>query len=249
MLTKTMHFDVPVLLHKSSLMQKLADYVRFGFVEYVTGFVRAERAAAFARKMMRYYRVELGADRNHRARSKAAGEGCAILLLYAGATGVLTWFVLVSPGPHPARLLERLKSAVDRDERIVVKGDYELVRHTRFGGTRPSWSWKMTEETYRGVRQRVIDCVRKRDDEALRQLVYSLYRAPGFAIVRRQIGKTVALLRAEWKRAGRHGGLPALPAKLPYVARLKAHSTPLSSWLRPQLVTRREAGLVSSLCS
>ena len=244
-----MHFDVPVLLHKSSLMQKLADYARFGFVEYVTGFVRADRAAAFARKMMRYYRVDLGADRNHRARSKAAGEGCAILLLYAGAPGVLTWFVLVSPGPHPARLLERLKSALDRGERIVVKGDYELVRHTRSGSTRPSWSWKMTDETCRGVRQRVIDCVRKKDDEALRQLIYSLYHAPGFAVVRRQVGKTVALLRAEWKRSGRHGGFPALPAKLPYVARLKSHSLPLSSWLRAQTVSSRETGLVSSFCS
>lgn len=244
-----MHFDVPVLLHKSSLMQKIADYVRFGFVEYVTGFVRADRAAAFARKMTRYYRVDLGADRNYRARSKAAREGCAILLLYAGAPGVLTWFVLVSPGPHPARLLERLKSALNRHERIFVKGDYELVRHTRSGSTRPSWSWKMTGETYRGVRQRVIACARKRDDYALRQLIYSLYQAPGFAIIRRQVGKTVALLRAEWKRSGRRAGFPALPSRLPYVARLKAHSVPLSSWLRAQMVMLRETGGPSSSCS
>lgn len=228
-----MHFDPPVLLHKSSLMQKLADYVRFGFTDYVSGFVRAERAAAFVRKMSRYYRVDLGADRNHRARSKAAGEGCAVLLLYAGASHVLTWFLLVSPGPHPARLLEALKSALERRERIVVQGDYELVRHAR-SGVRPSWTFKMTEQTYRGVRQRVIECVRKKDDEALRQLIYSLYRTPGFAGARQQVGKAVALLRAEWRRAGRRRARPGLPPRLPYIARLRSESMPLTSWLRGQ---------------
>lgn len=228
-----MPFDPPVLLHKRVLMQKLADYVRFGFTDYVTGVVRADRAAAFVSKMSRYYRVDLGADRNCRARSKAAGDGCALLVLYAGTSDILTWFLLVSAGPHPARLLERLRSALERGERIVVQGDYELVRHSR-SGLRPSWTWRMTEETYRSIRQRVIDCVRKKDDEVLRQLIYSLYQVPGFAGARRQVGKAVALLRAEWKRAGRVGGLPALPAKLPYIARLKVESTPLTSWLRAQ---------------
>lgn len=226
-----MPFDPPVLVHKSSLMQKLADYVRFGYTAYVDGTVRAHRAAAFVRKMATYYRVDLGADRNYRARSKAAGHGCAILLLYAGAADALTWFLLVSPGPHPARSLERLKSALERDTRIVVHGDYELVRYTR-AGARPSWTWRATEETCRGWRQRAIECVRKRDDRALRQMIFSLYGAPGFAGVRRQVGKTIALVRAEWKRAGRSSDRLIFPTKLPYIARLKSESLPLTSWLR-----------------
>lgn len=228
-----MYFDPPVLLHKSTLMQRLADYVRSGFAEYICGIAPAGRAAAFARKFTRYYRVDLGADRNYRARSKAAGEGCAILLLFAAAPSLLIWFLLVSPGPHPARLLENLKRALERDERIVVEGDYELIRYTR-SGPRPSFTWRMTEQTYRGVRNRVLECVRKNDDEALRQLIHSLYRAPGFAGTRRQVGKLVALLRAEWRRAGRRRRLPTFPAKLPYVARLRSESIPLTSWLRSQ---------------
>ena len=79
-----MHFDQPILLHKTSLMQKLSDYVRSGFTDYTSGVVTTDRASAFVRKMVRYYRVDLGADRNARARMKAAGEGCAVLLMYAG---------------------------------------------------------------------------------------------------------------------------------------------------------------------
>ncbi len=93
-----MHFDPPVFLHKSTLMQRISDYVRLGFSDYVCGVVRAERASRFVRKMARFYRVDLGADRNYRARLKAAGEGCAILFLYSGQPDALSWFVLVSPG-------------------------------------------------------------------------------------------------------------------------------------------------------
>lgn len=231
-----MHYDPPVLLHKSTFMQRISDYVRFGFTDYVDGVVRSERASAFVRKMARYYRTDLGSDRNHRARSKAGGEGCAILLLHAGAPDALSWILMVTPGQHPARVLERLRCALERDERIVVQGDYELVRYTR-AGARPSFTWRMTEQTYRGVRARVIECVRKKDDEALRQLIYSLYRVPGFAGARRQVGKAVTLLRAEWKRGGRGCRAVTLPTRLPYVARLKSESIPLTAWLRRRNVS------------
>ncbi len=98
----------------------------------------------------------------------------------------------------------------------------------------------MTEETYRGARQRVIELVRKRDEHALRQLLHSLYRAPGFAGVRRQVGKAVALVRAERKRGGLSCALPVLPAKLQYVARLKSESVPLTTWLRWRHAADRE---------
>ncbi len=238
-----MHFDPPVLLHKSSIMQKVADYVRLGFTDYVSGVVAAEKASAFVRKMALYYRVDLGADRNYRARSKANGDGCAILLLYGSAKS-LSWFLLVSSGTHPARSLERLKSAVDRDGRVIVQGDYELVRHTR-SGIRPSWTWRMTKQTYLGLRMRVIECVRKQDEQAIRQTIFGLYRAPGFAGVRRQVGKAAALLRAEWKRARGSHRPPAFPKNLPYIARLQSKAVPLTTWLRGQVVPDKDRAVAA----
>jgi hypothetical protein len=239
-----MHYDPPVLLHKSTFMQRISDYVRFGFTDYVYGIVRAERAGAFVRKMARYYRTDLGSDRNYRARSKAGGEGCAILLLYAGEPDALSWILMVNPGQHPARVLERLRCALERGERIVVQGDYELVRYTRFGA-HPSLTWRMTEQTYRGLRARIIECVRKKDDAALRQLIYSLYRVPGFAGARRQVGKAITLLRAESKRGGRGGRAVTLPTRLPYVVRLKSESIPLTAWLRRRNDSERRSPIGS----
>lgn len=106
----------------------------------------------------------------------------------SGALRRPSHFAVVHCGAHVTmkhgNTSEKLKSALARGERMVVQGDYKLVRHTR-SGARPPWTWRMTEETYRAVQQRVIESVRKKDDHALRQLVHSLYRAPGFAGVRR----------------------------------------------------------------
>lgn len=220
-----MHYDHPILLHKTALMQRIADHVRVGYRYWTSGSVNAHKAAALVRKFVRYYHVNL--DRNRRARAKKAGEGCAVLLMWEASEGVLAWFLLVTPGDHPARQLERLRDALDPRGRITLTG-YELVRQTRPGAASPSWTWRMTEAIYAGWRTRIIDTIRRGDDLTIRQAIASLYRVPGFAGCRAQVKKCLALLKSEWRRSKASELVPAMPRLLPYVRRVGSASVGLS---------------------
>lgn len=214
-----------VIVTRTALMQAVSDAVRVGYYWWCAGVVSPERATAWVRKAERYYAVDL--DRNRRARAKARGEGCAKMFLHEDTPGELTWILVVTDGDHPAHKLEKLQDA--RENALKVFG-YELVRMTRPGSAHPAWTWRMTRDTFEARRAEVIDTVRRGDDQRTRQLVHSLYAAPGFAGVRKQTGKLAALMRSEWsKRKQRHG--LHLPSKLHYLERTRVDSMPLNVWL------------------
>lgn len=219
--------DQAVIISRTALLQSVSDAVRHGYRYYTTGTVPHTRASSWARKASRYYAVNL--DRNRRARAKQRGEGAARLFFYEHAPGQLTWVLCCTVGDHPAHRLERLRDALE--DRIVLFG-YELVRLTRTGSANPSWTWRMTDETYCAMRAEVINLARRRDGLRMRQLVHVLYRTPGFAGLRRQVGKLVALLRREHsRRLGRAAGPLPLPARLHYVERTRVDTVPLNIWL------------------
>jgi hypothetical protein len=222
-----------VITRRTAFQQAISDRVRNGCRFFVTGVVPADRAASWAHKAQRYYRVDL--DRNARSRAKKSGEGCASLLMHEGEPGILTWILLVTGpmGAHPAYALEKLRDAWS-DDRIQLFG-YELVRLTRWGRTggkpasRPSWSWRMSHEDYESKRETVIDLVRRGDAPSLQRFVHSLFRTPGWAGCRKQVGSLCALIRTEAKRRGRTA--PAFPPKLYFVSRLRVESMSLNAWV------------------
>lgn len=220
-----------VIVHKTVFLQRLADFVRFGYESWVAGYCEPSAAAGLARKFARYYATNL--DRHSRYRARKVGEACAVLLMHElNGQGRLLFVLLLTRGTHPARELEALQSALDSGHRLVVD-QYELVRLTRRGSDKPAYTWRLTKSAYKNTRSRVIDTVRRGSDGDLRQLIVSLYRTPGFAGVRSQIGKCCQLFRNEWKRV-RKGPCPAFPRKLFYVSRLRVVSVPLAVWLSAQ---------------
>lgn len=220
-----------VIIHRSAFLQAVSDRVRFGYHYCCTGTVSADRATAWVRKASRYYAVDL--DRNRRARAKRRGEGCAYLLFHQIEPTRLLWVLLVSDGDHPAHRLERLRDALDPEQRLELFG-YELIRITKPAVGHPVWTWRFSSSAYDALRARIIETVRRGDEQQVRQLIASLYASVGFRGVRSQIGRAAALMNAEWRR--RHGNrpLPKLPKLLPYVQRLRHDSIPLSIWLAAQ---------------
>lgn len=220
-----------VLLHKTSLLQRLADFVRLGYVHWTTGTVPLKRAARLCTKFSDFYATHLSSDQRYRR--KRQGRGNAHLLLWQEYEGSeITWFLLVTAGEHPAHVHEQLLDA--RTDRITVTG-YELVRQTRVGQATPAWTWRMTEAHYQAWRGTVVEMVRRHVDLALSQDWRSLHRSPGFAPIRRQVRKIAALCRAEWKRT-RSGPFPAPQIRVPYVSRLRHESVPLRVLLSAQAV-------------
>lgn len=220
-------YNPPILLTKSVLLQRCADLVRLGHFWHISGVVPYARAAALARKFRDTFLVHLSKD--SRYRRKKAGLGNAHLLLWQHdeAALELTFVLLVTDGDHPAHVLERLSDA--RVQRLTITG-YELSRHTRVGTSKPTWSWKMSETTYQGWRDRVRIAMRSREDLLLRQAWYSLHRVPGFAPIRQQAKKIEALMRGEHTRV-RHGPFPFPHTRIRYIERLPVLSKPLSAVL------------------
>lgn len=218
-----------VLLHKSSLMQRLADFVRLGYCHWATGTMPLHKAARLCTKFSDFYATHLSSDQRYRR--KRDGRGNAQLLLWQEHDDSdITWFLLVTAGQHPAHAQEHLRDA--RTGRIIVTG-YELVQQTRPGQAKPAWTWRMTEGHYQAWRGSIVECVRRHADVALAQAWQSLHRSPGFAPIRRQVRKIAALGRADWKRT-RSGPFPAPQIRVPYVSRLRHESAPLRILLSEQ---------------
>jgi hypothetical protein len=221
-------YNPPVLLTKSVCLQRCADFVRLGNYWYISGVVPYARAAALARKFRDTYQVHLSKDSRYRRKKAALGNAHLVLWQHDESALELTFVLFVTDGDHPAHVLERLSDA--RVQRLTITG-YELVRQTRAGATSKfSWTWRMTETTYQGWRDRVRIGTRSREDLLLRQAWYSLHRVPGFAPIRQQAKKIEALMRGEHTRV-RRGPFPFPHTRIRYISRLAVLSKPLSAVL------------------
>lgn len=220
--------DLEIFKSKTALMQRVADWVRVGYNHWTMGTVQRKKAHDLVRKFNRNYFVMQ--NKNERFQAKKLGDGCASLLLWESESGVLTWILLVTNGEHPAHQLEKLRNAHEQNGRLVLTG-YELVRHTRSGSSKPSWTWRMQISNYEAWRIRVIQTCRNGTDQKIRQIIHSLYHTPGFSQCRSQVGKLMVLFRAEWARSRSTTDFPSVPSRLPYVRRFKASMLSLSDWI------------------
>jgi hypothetical protein len=213
-------------------MQRLLDYVQYGYRYHVSGVVGADKAQRLCDKFDERYSVFL----NRRQRTYRKGQGKAnaqLLLADLERKDTLHWFLLVTDGEHPAHSLEKLRDALTAGERVHVF-DYELLKlpHSKAAGGGVRYTWRMTAEAERQWRFHIRSTVRsKRADELTPALVRSLYQTPGFHTTRHQVGKLIAFLTAEWVRSGRKAEALTLPAALPYVRRMADENFTLSDWL------------------
>jgi hypothetical protein len=220
-------YDPPVYVKKSVFMQRIVDMVTRGHSKQTGGETTDEKVWKLTQKLARVYEVNI--DRNERARRRKAKKGTAVLLLWRSGPGKIRWLLLVTrTGEHRANQLEELKDAFQPQGRITFTG-YELVRlpkpapkpgsripkrarlknkeressvtkHAKkqSGGT--TLTWRMTAQNYQNWRQRAIDTARMGNAREVDQFLDVLYGTPGFRGCRFQVGKIMALFRAEWRR-------------------------------------------------
>ena len=91
----------------------------------------------------------------------------------------------------------------------------------------------MTEANYTAWRTRIIATIRCKNPSEIEKAVVTLYRSPGFAGIRKQVGKLVTLIKEEWRRSGEENTLPpGLPRSLGYAQRLPHKGQRLTAILR-----------------
>lgn len=207
-------------------MQRIMDAAGHDYFWYVQGQVESVKVGPLEKKFSQLYDANL--PKVKRSRRRRSGE--AVTLLYTCPPRPYkdeghAWMLLATAGLGRVHSREQMRDL--RAERIELDG-YELVHD----GMR--WSWKMTRDRYGYWRQRIHACATlpagrrsisadadgQYDTEA-EEIQSALYNAPGFRLVRRQVGELVVYFRAEWKRLRPAAGVQLRKhLRLPYVRRL-----------------------------
>lgn len=216
-MSSTPYIDWFVITKKTVLMQRLADLARTGHHHFLRGEISPDRAGYFAAKMDEQFQV--GLSRMEQSRRRKAGYASfRLFMLHQQGHPKLSWFLLRTDGrlPAPAEA-ETWKNLLD--ERIKITG-YELVRLTREGAKLPSWTWRYEKTREQELRDALILAIRNRRDDELRQLIFTLWRTPGFSAARAQVIKFKRLIVAEWKRSRGQDEMPEIPERIGYVRRI-----------------------------
>lgn len=236
------HEDVLVLDTKTQAMQCIARLVGDGYVHWTTGVVSWERVRSLVRDFRDIYLVHI--DHNARYRRQRQGRGNARLVMYmptprstlpeAPVPNGIFFALLVTKGEHPAHRLERLKHA---EAVSLVVDAYELVRHTRAGRDKPSWTWRLTAADVKAWRDRIITTTRHKSEFKILQAWESLHRIPGYGGCRAQVRMLRKLFRSEVGRTFKKAGPFTLPpARHRYVSLMRQTGKPLHWYLEDRLL-------------
>lgn len=188
-------YNPTVLVYKTVFMQRVQEAVCDGYRYYASGTIPLLRAPCLVRKFAEVYGVDR--DKNERYRRKAAGLGNARLVLGLNQEAAIDFFLLVSPGEHAAHHLERLADATKATLRYR---EFELVNLALKGRAKPGLTWRLNADTVSAWRERLHLHTAHYNQQALFEDWFSLYRTPGFAGVRRQVGELVSFWRREWQK-------------------------------------------------
>lgn len=205
--------------------QRLQDCASRGFRLYVTGQIEPEKWPKFETKMVSAYEL----DMSDSSRSKRRKKGESVARLYACPIpgGPIQWVMMVTEGKGRIHSKEDLQHI---EKKRLEIGGFELVHDG------VCWTWKMTSARVRYWKKRILDIAkrspekrkinidletRKASDTEIEAVMDTLYRSPGFRLVRRQVGGLVAHANASWARYRPSSG-PSIRKRtyLPYVRRL-----------------------------
>src|SRR5574343_1036453 len=238
----TAWLDWFVLTQKTAAMQRLSDWVRYGYHAYVCGQIPAAKAGYLAAKFDSLYGVGLNRWEQSRKREKGLASFKLLMLhqvQHQGELASIHWWLLKTPGEGP-EVSGREKWRDPLTQRIEFTG-YELVRQTKPGTKKPAWTWRYVKTREQDLRNDLLRAIRNRRDDELRQLIQTIWRTPGFAAARDQVKDMRALILAEFQRSRSGDPLPDIPARPGYVQRLPDKGRPLSELgLRPIKKTVRE---------
>lgn len=208
--TKLFVFD-----RKNIFMQRVCDYVRTGHIFYIEG--RTEESKFFQTADKLFANNPIFDDKLKAFRAREFGLPTGRLLIWKPDDGTqLHWILLVHGKLEQLDKNENWRDATK--ERITLTG-YELVRKTREGESKPSWTWRYQIERFEDLRDSMVMAIRSHRDQDLKMNLQKIWGTAGFAGSREQAKKLVALVKAEWKMRRKGEDLPDLPAGFGWIRR------------------------------
>lgn len=211
-----------VFTQKSAFMQRVADYVRTGHQAYIKGKTDTSKIFKTFDKLVANNPVFDDKLKAFRARERGEATGRLLMYMDKKAPEVIHWFLLVHGKSDQLPTAEKWLHAEDKHNRIVFTG-YELLRVTKEGQKKPSWTWRYNDERYQNLRDSLVMSIRSRRDQDLKILIEKLFGTMGFSGSREQAKELLKLIKNEWERRRSGEEMPELP-KMIYWVRRKADS-------------------------
>lgn len=173
--------STPISRSKTAALSRVLNGVSHGYVRYISGVTRPDKAIALARKFHDLYGI--GATPAQHLTRKRKGEANVLLVMYWPEDAqVVEWLLLVSPGAGAVTELEKLLD-VTRKPRLMWLG-FELVRYLARGVTR--WTWRRPKEAMAEWYELLAEQLRRHQPQAVADTLARIARQPGFHGVREQ---------------------------------------------------------------
>jgi len=180
-------------------MQQILRALSYGYVDYTSGFVHAEKGERLYEKFKTEYFCEASAQ--VRKTRKAKGLSNTFLYMYP-AYGELgfNFVLLVSPGDRKFLSREKLRSSTSKRSRLVYEDRFVALRKPRKGGS-VSWTWQFTNDAYDNYVAQIKTVIRnRRDGREIIGVIKGLNRVPRFRGINTQRGGLYNLIHNEWRR-------------------------------------------------
>jgi hypothetical protein len=207
-----------VFTSKAAFMQRIADYVRTGHQAYIQGLTAAEKMHATWGRLAMDHPVFDDKLKAFRAREK--GEPTGRLLMYQNLQqpDQIHWILLIHGRKDQLTPGEKWRHAEDPHARIQLTG-YELLRVTKEGQKKPSWTWRYSSQRYQDLRDSLVQAIRSRRDQDLKNLILAIFGTMGFSGSREQGKALASLMKEEWKKRRPGEEMPETPKLIGWVRR------------------------------
>ena len=224
--------DYFVFLALVALLQRIGDFVRFGYQHYLMGAVRLDKASDLVDKFDRLYYVKANTLAAYRLRKKGMAVGR--LFFWRKDENHLHWLLLLSQGNQIINSNERWQDAKNQKITITINDlKYELVELSKPNHAKPVWTWRIANEDYNQYLNSSLAIITHQHNDLLISMIRKLSTDfLGFYGSRLQAKKAKDLLARAWQRHHDEKEPPIpFPEHFYYVRRVKDRGTTIRKLL------------------
>ena len=207
-----------VFTQKAAFMQRVADYVRTGHQAYIRGVTATETIFNTYEKLVRNNPVFDDKLKAFRAREQGLPTGRLLMYQSQKSPEKIHWFLLIHGKKDQLPPGEKWLHAEDKHHRVMFTG-YELVRVTKEGQTKPSWTWRYESQRFQDLRNAMVSAIRSSRDQDLKILIDTIFGTMGFSGSREQAKSLSVLMKTEWERRRPGETMPPVPKGIGWIRR------------------------------
>jgi len=213
-----------IYIHLSGTLQHLITLTGRGYVHHVTGIIKPAKVEHLSERFKNLYETEL--SKHQVARRKKAGKCNVKFVIHPRyTTPDFQWWLLATKGEGAFHEREKSLCSTLKRQRLRAFNQYEAIKLPN-DGKPPSWTWRLTKESYLNWRARIQAAIRnRRDEKDIKNVLRELHSLPGFRGIRSQVAELRKFAGGEWRRITAQNSCPHIPKSVQPYLRFKTYKT------------------------